>query len=129
VVGLRIGLSIGEVTREEHDYFGDAVVEAARLCASCEGGQILATVVVRAMAGRRTTQVFRSIGPLSLKGLADPVDAIEVLWDPVINENAGSAIPLPGRLAVRPPVGVVGRDAELAAIADAVKRSAEGEGR
>jgi class 3 adenylate cyclase len=129
VAGLRIGLSIGEVTQEEHDYFGDAVVEAARLCASCEGGQILATVVVRAMAGRRTTQEFRSIGPLSLKGLADPVEGIEVLWDPVINENVGAAIPLPGRLAVRPPVGVVGRDAELAVIADAVKRSSEGEGR
>ena len=47
-VGLRVGLSMGEVAREDDDYFGDAVVEAARLCATCESGQILATDVVRA---------------------------------------------------------------------------------
>jgi class 3 adenylate cyclase len=34
-VGLRVGLSIGEVSREDDDYFGDPVVEAARLCARC----------------------------------------------------------------------------------------------
>jgi len=32
-VGLRVGLSGGEVTKEDDDYFGDPVVEAARLCA------------------------------------------------------------------------------------------------
>ena len=32
-VGLRVGLSGGEVTREDDDCFGDPVVEAARLCA------------------------------------------------------------------------------------------------
>ena len=41
-VGLRVGLSSGEVTMEESDYFGDPVIEAARLCAACEGGQIIA---------------------------------------------------------------------------------------
>jgi class 3 adenylate cyclase len=50
-VGLRVGLSSGEVTREEDDCYGDPVVEAARLCATCEGGQVLAADVVRAMAG------------------------------------------------------------------------------
>src|SRR4029079_16864989 len=35
-VGLRVGLSVGEVTHEDDDYFGDAVVEASRLCAACE---------------------------------------------------------------------------------------------
>ena len=43
VVGLRVGLSGGEVSPEDGDYFGDPVVEAARLCAQCESGQILAT--------------------------------------------------------------------------------------
>jgi class 3 adenylate cyclase len=32
-LGLRVGLSGGEVTIEDDDYFGDPVVEAARLCA------------------------------------------------------------------------------------------------
>jgi class 3 adenylate cyclase len=30
-VGLRVGLSVGEVSNEDGDYFGDPVVEAARL--------------------------------------------------------------------------------------------------
>ena len=45
-VGLRVGLSGGEVTREEDDYFGDPVIEAARLCAACGSGEILAADVV-----------------------------------------------------------------------------------
>ena len=53
-VGLRVGLSVGEVGREDDDYFGDPVVEAARLCATCESGQVLATNLVKAMAGRRS---------------------------------------------------------------------------
>lgn len=31
--GLRVGVSAGEVVEEDDDFFGDAVVEAARLCA------------------------------------------------------------------------------------------------
>jgi len=38
---LRVGLSGGEVTKEDDDYFGDPVVEAARLCALCDSGQVL----------------------------------------------------------------------------------------
>jgi class 3 adenylate cyclase len=53
-VGLRVGLSQGEVSKEDDDYFGDPVIEAARLCAACESGQILAADVVRLMAGRRS---------------------------------------------------------------------------
>ena len=35
-VGLRVGLSGGEVVHEDGDYFGDPVIEAARLCAACD---------------------------------------------------------------------------------------------
>src|SRR3954452_9953548 len=45
-VGLRVGLSGGEVTCEDDDYFGDPVIEAARLCARCESGQVLAADIV-----------------------------------------------------------------------------------
>ena len=54
VVGLRVGLSGGEVGAEDDDYFGDPVVEAARLCARCDSGQVLAAQIVPAMAGRRS---------------------------------------------------------------------------
>src|SRR5207244_2446452 len=50
-LGLRVGVSAGEATTEDGDYFGAPVVEAARLCAQCEAGQIFAADVVRALAG------------------------------------------------------------------------------
>src|SRR5438309_1368562 len=109
-VGLRVGLSVGEVTHEDDDYFGDPVIEAARLCVSCAGGQILAADVVRLMAGRRSRHECISVGQLALKGLPDPVETIEVRWEP-LREEATNSVPLPGRLSVRPAVGVVGREA------------------
>src|SRR6266480_1689720 len=128
-VGLRVGLSIGEVSREDDDYFGDPVVEAARLCAACEGGQILASQWVRLTAGRRTRHQLKAHGALTLKGLPDPVETVEVLWEPLGAADSGTAVPLPDRLAVRPGVGVVGREAEMQAIMDATKRVAGGEAR
>ena len=126
-VGLRVGLSGGEVSREDDDYFGDPVIEAARLCACCESGQVLAADIVRLTAGRRSRHECRSLGELTLKGLPDPVETVEVLWEPPDRAEAGPAVPLPGRLAVGPTAGVVGREAETAAMLDAYKRVAEGE--
>ena len=128
-VGLRVGLSVGEASSEDGDYFGDPVVEAARLCAQCGNGQILATDFVRAMAGRRSRHDCRPLGELALKGLPDPVEAVEVLWEPLGGVEAGPRIPLPGRLGARPSVGVVGRDGEVTTIADALKRVTSGDGR
>ena len=128
-VGLRVGLSGGEVSKEDDDYFGDPVVEAARLCDTCESGQILAADVVRAVAGRRSRHECRPLGELILKGLPDPVATVEVIWESLVEVDTGATIPLPGRLAVRPSVGVVGRDAEMQTMTDAAKRVAEGNGR
>ena len=128
-VGLRVGLSGGEVSREDDDYFGDPVIEAARLCDRCETGQVLAADIVRRMAGRRGGHACRSLGSLALKGFSDPVETVEVLWEPLSGDDAGPVVPLPGRLAAGPLVGVVGRHAEKAAMADAFKRVAGGDGR
>jgi len=128
-VGLRVGLSGGEVTREDDDYFGDPVVEAARLCARCESGQVLAADVVRAMAGRRNRHTCRSVGALDLKGLPSAVETVEVLWEPLEGPSLEAALPLPDRLGVHPEVGVVGREAELDAISHAMSRVAGGNGR
>ncbi len=128
-IGLRVGLSGGEVTFEDDDYFGDPVVEAARLCATCASGQVLATEVVRLTAGRRSRQECRPVGELTLKGLPEPVEAVEVLWEPLDGVETGTSVPLPGRLTVRPGVGVVGRTTELETLSDALKRAVAGGGR
>jgi len=125
-VGLRVGISVGEVTSEGNDYFGDPVVEAARLCARCEGGQILASETVRLMAGRRSRFAFGSVGPLDLKGIPVPVETVEVCWEP-LPADAGAAVPLPVRLAAVPRVGVVGREATLARLVGVAERVADEE--
>jgi class 3 adenylate cyclase/tetratricopeptide (TPR) repeat protein len=114
-IGLRTGLSAGEVVSDENDYFGDCVVEAARLCALCDAGQVLVADVVRLMAGRRNTHQCRPVGPLELKGLSTPVDTVEVVWLPLESADAEARIPLPARLE-RPTASFVGRTEELALI-------------
>ena len=129
-LGLRVGLSAGEATREANDYFGDPIVEAARLCARAEAGQILASDLVRANAGRRTPHAFSSLGELSLKGLPDPVQTLEVSWEPLeAGALTAGTVPLPTRLVHRPGVGVIGREHELALLEAAAKRVASGAGR
>ncbi len=129
-IQLRVGLSGGEVAHEEDDYFGDPVIEAARLCAACDPGQILASEVVPMMAGRRSRLLdVRPLGGLQLKGFGYPVPTVEILWAPV--ETVEPAIPLPSRLGTRNlvNVNVVGREPELSLLADAAKRVSACEGR
>ena len=128
-VGLRVGVSGGEVSRESSDYFGDPVIEAARLCALCEGGQILVADVVQLTAGRRSRHKCHSVGKLTLKGLPDPVETVEVHWDPLVEVESVAVVPLPTRLAPRPQAGVVGREGEIDAITESVLRVANGDGR
>jgi class 3 adenylate cyclase/tetratricopeptide (TPR) repeat protein len=117
-LSIRVGLSLGEVTEEEGDYFGDAVVQAARLCAAAEGDQILATQLVQLTAGRRARQQFASKGELELKGLPEPVATVEVRWAPA---DASGVVPLPERCRVSTAVGFVGRASERAMLDDAIR--------
>ncbi|MGH9008749.1 MAG: adenylate/guanylate cyclase domain-containing protein, partial [Acidimicrobiia bacterium] len=50
-LGVRVGLSAGDVTFEDDDVHGTPVIEAARLCAAAEGGEVLIADVVRVLAG------------------------------------------------------------------------------
>jgi len=95
-VAVRVGISAGDATREDDDWYGAPVVEGARLCAAAAPGQILVSEVVRLLAGNRGGHEFRSVGALELKGLPEPVGAAEVAWTPAV---ATLAVPLPGPLA------------------------------
>ncbi len=86
LLGLRVGISCGEVTHEGDDYFGPAVIEAARLCARAEAGQILVSEALRAVAGRRT---LLDHGELQLKGFSDPVTVYEMPWQAPAEEKSG----------------------------------------
>ena len=95
-IAIRVGLSTGEATEEDGDYFGEPVIEASRLCAHAEGGQILTTAMARALAGRHATQEFVALGEVALKGLPDPVEVVEVRWAPDVEAvQEGTQLPLP----------------------------------
>ena len=129
-LGLRVGLSSGEATEEGGDYFGDPVIEAARLCAQAGSGQILASDLVRSSAGRRSSHSYTPLGLLELKGLPEPLETLEVGWESIVADNALTGnVPLPSRLTRPPGVGVIGRALELEILGDAAKRAFSGAGR
>jgi class 3 adenylate cyclase/tetratricopeptide (TPR) repeat protein len=107
-LGLRIGVSVGDATVQGGDYFGEPVVQAARLCAHAEGGQVVVNALVRQLSGAREGHTFRPLGGLALKGINEPVEAFELLWEPAV-----AAIALPDRLREQPSGGYVGRATEL----------------
>src|SRR4030095_13226069 len=98
-LGLRIGLHVGEVLPDDGDYIGTPVVLARRLCEEATAGQILCSgTVVELLRGRQAFR-FADVGPLRLKGFADPVPAYAVAYEP---EDAAARLgqtPFTGRTA------------------------------
>jgi class 3 adenylate cyclase len=109
---IRVGISLGDATVSDGDYFGMPVIEAARLCGRAQGGEILAKEIVAHLAGGRAESSFKSVGSLELKGLPEAVSTVEVGWQPLGEE--GPSLPLPPRLQEMPRGGFVGRASERA---------------
>ena len=122
-LGIRVGMSVGDVVWEKGDCFGTSVIEAARLCEAAQSGQILAAELVRLLTRGRGGYRFGPVGELSLKGLAEPVVACEVSWEPV----AQTEIPRPPRLGVGAALSFVGRSAEQEALALAWAKARDGQ--
>src|SRR5581483_1756964 len=119
---VRIGLSAGDVVLEEGDCFGTPVIEAARLCATARGGQVLVTEVVRWLAGSPAGHGFTTLGSLELKGLPDPVPTCEVAWEALPE----SSVPLPALLTEVERI-FVGREAQLDQLGQVWKEASAGE--
>ena len=108
---VRIGISLGDARLEDGDLYGTPVVEAARLCASANGGEILCADVTRVVAGSRATQRFTPVGALALKGLPDPLPTVRVEWEPRVAVEGG--LPFPSGLEPTGRFPFVGRHPEL----------------
>lgn len=78
-IRVRIGLNAGEPIREEQDLFGTAVIVAARIAAKAEGGEILASDVVRQLVAGKGF-LFSDRGDVALRGFEEPVRLYEVRW-------------------------------------------------
>jgi class 3 adenylate cyclase len=78
-VRVRVGLNAGEPIAEDEDLFGTAVILAARIAAKAEGGEILASDVVRQLVAGKGF-LFSDRGDVVLRGFEDPVRLYEVRW-------------------------------------------------
>jgi len=127
---VRVGLHAGEPFCREEDFFGTAVAVAKRLCDQAQGGQILASELVRGLVGSRGGFIFRSVGRLRLKGLADPVASVVVDWEPSPGTPQRRPV-APNRPRPRPPrprgPRLVGRERELAVLETELERARAGE--
>ncbi|MBL8777369.1 MAG: AAA family ATPase [Acidimicrobiales bacterium] len=126
-IAIRIGISAGDASQEDGDWFGAPVVESARLCSVAEAGQILVSEVVRLLAGSRGGHELVPLGERELKGLPAPLAVSEVTWRPSAPAAAGD---LPGPLA--PTEGELpfsGRSDVYEQVRATWKRSAAGETR
>nr|MBA2283634.1 hypothetical protein [Acidimicrobiia bacterium] len=79
-VRVRIGLHIGEALADEADYHGRAVVVAARVAAEARGGEVLATSLIRELAGDLDGVTFGPGREVALKGIREAQTVHPVVW-------------------------------------------------
>jgi class 3 adenylate cyclase len=78
-IRVRVGLNAGEPIAEAEDLFGTAVNLAARIAAQAQGGEIMASDVVRQLVAGKGF-LFADRGEVALRGFEDPVRLYEVRW-------------------------------------------------
>lgn len=81
-LAIRIGIHSGHGIPLDDHWFGTDVVIARRLCDAADGGEILASERTCLLAGAGGTPDAGPAVALSLKGLAEPVPARSVAWQP-----------------------------------------------
>lgn len=76
---IRTGLNVGEPTEEEGDFFGSAMILAARISDQAGGSEILVQEAVRHLPSGKGF-VFSDRGEFVPKGFDDAVCPYEVRW-------------------------------------------------
>lgn len=122
VLTIRAGISLGEATEEDGDWFGPPVIEAARLCNAAAAGEIL--IADRALAMAALDVGVTSIGLLDLKGLDHPVPASRLDW----SSETEVEVPMPASLRSPSRLEFVGRTDARARLDQRMARAAKGEG-
>jgi DNA-binding NarL/FixJ family response regulator/class 3 adenylate cyclase len=79
-LAMRIGIDAGEPLAEAGDLYGTPVIVASRLCDAAGPGEVLATQVVRQIAGPRVAEMMRPAGTFRVKGISESVATALVRW-------------------------------------------------
>jgi class 3 adenylate cyclase/DNA-binding CsgD family transcriptional regulator len=127
VVRVRIGIHTGEAAISDGSYMGLAVHQAARICTSAHGGQVLVSSTTRDLVEPDLPADLRlhDIGPVRLRG----IDRSEHLFQ-LVGDGMPDAYPPPRTLephaAPARKSDLLEREAELAALAALVAAAATG---
>jgi class 3 adenylate cyclase/tetratricopeptide (TPR) repeat protein len=121
-VAFRVGIAAGDVVEDRNDLFGMSVVHAARLCAACQGGEVLVADLVRELGGSDPGVELHDPRQLDLKGIDAPVTAWLLNW-----ESNDVEAELPVGLHRDRRFKFVGRSREWEALVGAWRRSLTGE--
>ena len=122
-VTIRAALSAGDVCWMDHDVSGLPIVEAARLVGVASGGQVLCTDLVRRLAQGRGRHEFKDLGPVTAKGLAEPLQVCELLWR---HSDQDPDAQVPPWLKHKHLLPFVGRHRELELMDDALRDARSG---
>jgi hypothetical protein len=104
---FRIGISLGDVTTEGEDIFGDGVNVAARLEGLAEPGGVCVSRVVRDQVRDRLDYTFEDLGEQQVKNIARPVRVYGVRDRAVRVEQPSPASPQPLPLPDKPSIAVL----------------------
>ena len=115
-IRVRMGMHTGEALERDGNYFGPAVIRAARLMALVDGGRVVCSRATRdaVQDGLPAGTTLLSVGSVSLKGLSTPEEVFAVSA-PGLDE-AGQAVGTPPRVAwtaPRPLNRLIGRHDEI----------------
>jgi class 3 adenylate cyclase len=78
---VRIGLHTGEAIREDDDFFGRTVIQAARIAGAARGGEILVSSLFRELTATTGEVTFDGGREVELKGLGTPHRVFSVNWE------------------------------------------------
>lgn len=84
---LQVALAQGEVVEMAGDCYGDAVNVAARLSDLSGASQIWAASSVLDSAGRDASIRYRPLGPISIRGRAEPCSVYQIEWKVAENSD------------------------------------------
>src|SRR5579872_1452541 len=137
-----IGLDAGEAVPVDGGFRGAALNLAARLCSLAGSGEVLASEGVIHLARKVEGLVYVDRGSTTLKGFIQPIGVYSVQPETSGNgqdsdspnlepqaPTAGTILPLGGYLGSLPSGPLVGRDANLGVLVDAIAEVETGAGR